>query len=456
MTKNRAIFTLFTLILTIIAVTASSCITLVDKKVSGDKSGISVPQPITPGEDNPPNVTAFSASATEINAGQPLTFSYTVADDIGLTRVELWRLDETAGVKWREISRVSISGKNFSGTVSDTPTAPGTYSYGIHVVDTAEKWNSEANSETNSKPGVYGPKKVVLKGADRPELVITDIQLVTRDVYYKTKNTGTAASKGCRANLYVNGIKQADDYIEVLAPGEERLSNFSNYSFPYLVGDLPQTQFYELMRQFTIKVCADVENVVVENDESNNCKSVIWGQKFAYKFVDFSHQARWTTGYGVLKLPLPEDSATGSARVEYQTLEDNQGYGAALLTVPQQVNDGWIQGEFGEFYADELRQTRVREVTIPDMAMFTARVGFSSSTPKDSKAKFMFGTVDQSGRATFATPAVTATMDGKVQEYTVDLSSLAGQKRMFVLRVEVIGPAAKVRPVWVDPRISQP
>ena len=359
MNKNRAIITFFILILTIIAVTATSCITIVEKSQPGDKPGISVPPTGLSGVDNPPNVTSFSASATEVGPGQSVTFSYAVSDDIGLARAELWRNDETAGVKWREINRVSISGKSFSGTLSDTPTSPGIYSYGIHVVDTAEKWNSETNSETNSKPGVYGPKKVVVKGADRAELVITDIQLITRDVYYKTKNSGAAESKGCRANLYVNGIKQADDYIEILAPGQERLSNFSNYSFPYLVGDLPQTQFFELMRQYTIKVCADVENVVVENDESNNCKSVIWGQKLVYNFVDFSHQARWTTGYGVLKLPLPEDSSTGSARVEYQTLEDNLGYGAALLAVPQQVNDGWIQGEFGEFYADELRQTRV-------------------------------------------------------------------------------------------------
>jgi hypothetical protein len=452
MRKKRTIISLFILILTVVAVVATGCITLGDKKTPDEKP---VPQPASPGADNPPSVTAFSVSAAEVKAGEPVTLSYTVTDDGNLARVELWRIDETAGVKWREINRTSISGKSFSGTLTDTPAAPGTYSYGIHVVDTVDNWNSEVNEQTNSKPGVYGPKKVVVKGADRPELVITDIQLVTRDVYYKTKNTGTAESKGCRANLYVNGIKQADDYIEALAPGQERLSSFSNYTFPYLVGDLPATQFYELMRQYTIKVCADVENVVVENDESNNCKSVIWGQKLLYNFTDFSHQARWTTGYGVLKLPLPEDSSTGTARVEYQTLEDNLGYGAALLTVPQQVNDGWIQGEFGEFYSDELRQTRVREVTVPDLAMFTARVGFSSTTPKDSKAKFTFGTVDQSGRVTFA-PAITATMDGKLQDYKFDLSSLAGQKRMFVLKVEVIGPAAKVRPVWVEPKISQP
>ena len=67
----------------------------------------------------------------------------------------------------------------------------------------------------------------------------------------------------------------------------------------------------------------------------------------------------------------------------------------------------------------------------------------------------MFGTVDQSGRVTFA-PAITASMDGKLEAYEVDLSSLMGQKRMFVLRVEVIGSTAKVRPVWVDPKISQP
>ncbi|MEW6374258.1 MAG: hypothetical protein AB1502_00510, partial [Thermodesulfobacteriota bacterium] len=113
--------------------------------------------------DKPPNVTSFSASASQINQGQSVTLSYSVSDDVGLKQVELWRADDTVGVGFREIKRVSISGKSYSGSISDTPPSAGTYRYGVHVVDTAGKWNCERNSQTNFSPGVYGPKQVIVK-----------------------------------------------------------------------------------------------------------------------------------------------------------------------------------------------------------------------------------------------------------------------------------------------------
>jgi hypothetical protein len=63
--------------------------------------------------------------------------------------------------------------------------------------------------------------------------------------------------------------------------------------------------------------------------------------------------------------------------------------------------------------------------------------------------------VEQSGLITFL-PAVTASYDGKLDLYEVDLSNRAGQKLKFVLRIDAIGSADKMRPVWVDPRIFQP
>jgi hypothetical protein len=120
-------------------------------------------QPPTP-IDNPPNVTSFSASASQITQGQSVTLSYSVVDDVGLKQVELWRADDTAGVGFREIKRVPISGKAYSGSISDTPSSPGTYRYGVHAVDTAGKWNDERNSQSGSSPGVYGPKQVVVAG----------------------------------------------------------------------------------------------------------------------------------------------------------------------------------------------------------------------------------------------------------------------------------------------------
>ena len=298
----------------------------------------------------------------------------------------------------------------------------------------------------------------------RPDLVVTDIRIVGREVYYTVKNIGTAETRGSRAYLYVNGIKEADDYTEPLAPGQERPGPFGNYAWKYqLLETLPSQPTpggmlagEDTIRNFTLKVCADVENTLVEANEANNCKAIIHGVKFVYPFTDFAHQALWTTGYGQLKLPLPEESASGAALVTSVNMEDNQGYGSVLLTIPQQVDNGWIQGRFGWFYTDEFRQTRVKEFTVPDLARFSAKVGFTSSSAPGSKAKFLFGVMDQGGVVTWANPAVTASLDGKLETYNFDLSSVAGQKRQFVLFVEVIGPAQNVKPVWVDPKIYQP
>jgi len=130
-------------------------------------SVLSPQQPVPPvTSDNPPNVTAFSASASEIQKGQTITLSYSVADDVGLSRVELWRADDTAGVDFRKIPPDHpISGKQHSGSFSDTPPSPGTYRYGLHVVDSAGKWNCERNSESGSLPGIHGPRQVVVVAA---------------------------------------------------------------------------------------------------------------------------------------------------------------------------------------------------------------------------------------------------------------------------------------------------
>jgi len=116
--------------------------------------------------DNYPNVTSFSVSSTSIKQGETVTISYSVSDDVGLKQVELWREDITAGVLFRPIKTVSISDKSYTGSFSDTPSAPGTYRYGLHAVDTNNEWNCERNSQTGFSPGVYGPKDVVVGASE--------------------------------------------------------------------------------------------------------------------------------------------------------------------------------------------------------------------------------------------------------------------------------------------------
>lgn len=421
MKENKWYLSLFTLLVAVLVLFSASCITVYEKKPTDSKPGT----PATPSANAAPVIKSFTATPASVNSGQQSQLKWEVS---GATKVEINPIVGT-------VDPVSI--------VLVSPTTTTTY--------TLMATNAVGTSSATVAVTVAGGAS-----AARPDLVITDIWVVSKEVYYKVKNIGGEVAKGgARAYLYVNDLKQADDYIETLAPGQERSSPFPNYSWSYV---LPEPRGYfsaELPKQFVLKVSADVENVIVESDEANNSMIVIMGEKYVYPFASFAHQAAWTTGYGPLKLPLPEESAVGAAMVANVALEDGQGYSSVLVTIPQQVPNGWIQGRFGEFYTDELRQTRVREIPIPATSKFTARVGFTRDTAPNSKARFIFSVVDQSGSVR-PFPAVTASNDGKLELYEVDLSSVVGQKVSFLLRVEAIDSAEKVKPAWVDPRLLQP
>jgi len=98
--------------------------------------------------DSPPVVDTFSVTPSEITVGESFTISYSVSDDKGLERVELWRAksEEDPGEGsdlWEKIKTQYISGTSYAGSFSDSPSTSGTYWYGIHVVDTAEQWKLE-------------------------------------------------------------------------------------------------------------------------------------------------------------------------------------------------------------------------------------------------------------------------------------------------------------------------
>jgi len=128
-----------------------------------------------------PKVTSLSVSSTSISLGESVKIYYSVSDDVGLDRVELWRTVDKNGVpddsNWNKVKQVSISGTTYSAYFTDTPTSPGIYWYGIHVVDNSgapEAWNDEGNSRTGNWPGVYGPDKVVVTLAHRTITFYTD------------------------------------------------------------------------------------------------------------------------------------------------------------------------------------------------------------------------------------------------------------------------------------------
>jgi photosystem II stability/assembly factor-like uncharacterized protein len=111
-----------------------------------------------PSSDAPPVVSSFQVVPVSITIDNSITASFTVTDDIGLKRVELWRTidssDAPKGSAWKQYDSVLISGQNYSGSFSDIPPAEGMYWYGVHVVDTKGSWSPE--------PKPPGPTKVTV------------------------------------------------------------------------------------------------------------------------------------------------------------------------------------------------------------------------------------------------------------------------------------------------------
>lgn len=421
MKKNKRYLSLFTLLLVVLVMVSASCITIVEKGPADSKPGSST----TPSATAAPVIKSFTAAPVSVNAGQQSQLSWEIS---GATRVEI---NPAVGT----VEPISV--------VLVTPAITTTY--------TLTATNSAGSSTATVTVTVSST------ALNKPDLIVADIWLTTKEVYYKVKNIGGAAvNGGARANLYVNGIKQADDYIEALAPGQERPGPFKNYAWPYSVPNFtPEDVAPEHLNQYAVKVCVDAENVVVESEEANNCMNVIWGQKFNYSFLRFPHLAWWHTGAGRLQLPVPEDNAKGYAGAVNVALEDGQSSGSVLLTCPENVPNGWIKGTFGNFYTGELLEARMAYLKLLDTAKFTARVGFAADTAPNSKARFTFMVEDETTSIVLSRE-VTATSDGKLDSFDVDLSGLAGKYVVFILRVDALDSAEKIRPVWVDPRVFQP
>ena len=112
-----------------------------------------------------PIVQAFDVSHRSLPYGKSLEITYTVSDNdgSGLKQVELWRKDEKSD--WQQVKINTLASENgpVSGSFTDSPSAPGKYWYGVHVVDNAGNWNDQKNSNTNGQPSSFEPVEVEVK-----------------------------------------------------------------------------------------------------------------------------------------------------------------------------------------------------------------------------------------------------------------------------------------------------
>jgi hypothetical protein len=278
--------------------------------------------------------------------------------------------------------------------------------------------------------------------AGKPDLVITDIWLSGSQVNYKIANIGSGDAKSSQSYLYTNDVKQANDWVEPLAAGEERTTSFPNYDWKIQTGANPVSGDFST---HYVKVCADAEDRIEESDKGNNCLTKNWGQTFTYDFVQNAHLAEWRSGAAVITWPKFAGNQPGAAYLE----------GNALIMCPEQVSNGWIQGRFADFYYNPgTKTTRSSLLEVPENARFTAQVGFKTGATSTDGVVIALGYLDEAGGIVLF-PKIELYPGDKSRAYTIDLSNLAGKQTEFILRVEAKGTPEGDCVRWVEPKIVQ-
>lgn len=380
----------------VLLVSLAGCITVV------------APQP--PAPPAPPVITSFSATPATVSSGESTTLSWQVSGADSVT-IE------------PELGSVGPS-----GSLKIIPQSTTTY-----TLTAVGEGGSTAASVTVT----------VTAAAAQPDLVVSDLWLQGSIVYYRIKNQGSGTAGQSRSYLYINNQQFSSDFVDKLAAGEERTASFANleWNFPMgAPGDVPSQ-----MPSMHVKICADAEDSISEQDEGNNCLSQIWGEKFSYDFVTNAHLATWRSGAGRLSWPMTGLDKRGAAFI----------VSSSLVMCPEQVSQGWIQGRFADFYYH--RQThsmRSQELVVPPAAKFTAKVGFYGPGDSIDGARVALGYLDATGSVVLFLK-MDIYSDGTTRLYEVDLSDLAGTKTEFILWVE-----AKESPQgdcvrWYQPRIVQ-
>jgi hypothetical protein len=400
MMKHKWYLTLIAISLAALIGSITGCITIVTQE----------PAPATEQPVSPPTINSFTASPTSVSQGQRTTLSWDVS---GATTITI---------------QPEIGSVGPSGSLTLTPNA--TISYTLTV-------SNEAGSTTGSATVNVTP--VV---AGKPDLVITDIWLSGSQVNYKIANIGSGDAKSSHSYLYANDVKQADDWVEPLAAGEERTTSIPNYDWQIQTGANPVSGDFST---HYVKVCANAEDSIEESDKGNNCLTKNWGQTFTYDFVQNAHLAEWRSGAAVITWPKFAGNQPGAAYLE----------GNALIMCPEQVSNGWIQGRFADFYYNPgTKTTRSSLLEVPENARFTAQVGFKTGATSTDGVVIALGYLDEAGGIVLF-PKIELYPGDKSRAYTIDLSNLAGKQTEFILRVEAKGTPEGDCVRWVEPKIVQ-
>ena len=237
----------------------------------------------------------------------------------------------------------------------------------------------------------------------------------------------------------------SNDYVEPIAPGEERGGSFSKYHFS------PRFSSFSASLidgdSCYMRVCANADRSCPEADYTNNCFEHNFGPLLNFDLLQFAANAQWQSSSDSTSWLM----YTGSeVKIGTAQVKSDLSYQNALLMRPPVSGSSWIQGTFGVPLGAPVE---LRPFTIPHDCKFNAYVGLTVDAPAAAQVRFILGT--SQGGTTNYFPPVTVNSGGQFSAYTVDLSGLAGQKVLFILRVESDGPLPEGSAAWVEPVISQ-
>lgn len=370
-----------------------------------------------------PVVSSFSASPETIYKGQSVTLSWDVA---GAT------------------------------TVTIQPYVGGVQQVGSQVLPLANSTTFTLTA-TNSSGSATGTLTVMVKPpiVGVPDLMVTEIWLLGDTVYYKVVNLGNVEAKLSLSKLYIDNLEKATDYLDIVPGGQEVTGVFHQYHLQVTPAGLTPEFPTSAPATVRVKVCADVNDEIKEGDEFNNCHSKLLGFLYECNFIGQAHQAIWRSGSGILKWPMVGSDTKGAAFLSNYKLEDGKSYHNTLAMYPQQVAFGSLQGTFGEPITKQLgMEAQIREVELPAGCRFSAKVGFKEGATRTDGVTVSFGVVDPSGSIVILR-TIKVAYDGMVDVVEADLGALAGQKVLFVLRVEAGPNWEDDYVIWIDPKVTQ-
>lgn len=160
----------------------------------------------------------------------------------------------------------------------------------------------------------------------------------------------------------------------------------------------------------------------------------------AYDFVSNAGSAAWSSGAGALPFPGTDGDVHGFVLpLGSHQMEDGVSSSEGLITFPQYVTDGYIQGIYPGFVVESGDH-------------FQSYIGCQFSGPADCYV--IFRLAYQIGAGPVVTlKTASERVEGLVYRMDVDLSGLAGSNVKFILMVQAFGSASGDRAVWSAPRI---